>query len=68
MEDVIPDICMCPSRLCTVRSTCYRHTDSGTKPAQYRQSFFMNAPGENFNCVYYWPVGHIKDLKGHDFE
>lgn len=57
MEDKIPDISMCPSRLCTVRNNCYRNIDSGTKPTEYRQSYFINAPGDDFNCRYYWPIG-----------
>lgn len=51
----MPDITMCQSETCNVRATCYRNEASGTKPTEYRQSWFMEPPGEDDTCPYYWP-------------
>ena len=54
----MPDITMCGSDSCPYRETCYRNEESGTKPSEFRQSFFMNPPydKETGECEYYWPI------------
>lgn len=50
----MPDISMCPSETCTVRTSCYRNKASGTKPDEFRQAYFVEAPGVDENCPHYW--------------
>jgi hypothetical protein len=50
----MPDISMCESDTCPKSKTCYRHEDSGTKPSEFRQSYFIGNDPDN--CKYYWPV------------
>lgn len=52
----MPDITMCGSMNCTVRQTCYRNPHSGTQPSEWRQSWFVQIPGENQYCLHYWPT------------
>lgn len=46
---------------CPKRDECYRYT-APVNP--YRQSFFINAPGEwkedNFRCEYFWDNERLK--------
>lgn len=50
----MPDITMCPSLDCPKRNVCYRNEASGTKPNEYRQSFFVEQPRKGLLCDYYW--------------
>lgn len=52
----MPDICMCPSTNCAVRKTCYRNQESGTKPDEYWQSYFVTSPGQGEDCSHYWEI------------
>ena len=47
----MPDITMCEGTGCKVKDKCYRHT---AEPHPYRQSWFMNVPGKDKTCEYYW--------------
>lgn len=49
----MPDISMCSVETCELKTRCYRHEASGTKPNQYRQSYFMSSnPGKD--CEQFW--------------
>ena len=37
---------------CSARSKCYRHV----APEGQRQSWFLNVPGEDERCKYFWPI------------
>lgn len=37
----MPDISMCDSKTCSRRKECYRNEESGTKPCEWRQSYFL---------------------------
>lgn len=37
---MMPDIMMCMAEDCSVSTKCYRHPNSGTKPDEYRQSWW----------------------------
>ena len=50
----MPDITMCMQDDCTRSKTCYRHKDSGTKPSEFMQSYFLG--GDPENCEWYWPT------------
>lgn len=59
----MPDITMCPSETCAVRKLCYRNPESGTKPSDFLQSWFLSVkgdpakgPGEDVTCHHYWLV------------
>jgi polyphosphate kinase 2 (PPK2 family) len=47
----MPDIAMCSGRDCAVRENCYRHK---AKPCEWRQSYFVEPPGRDEKCQYYW--------------
>lgn len=49
----MPDIAMCSGEGCSVKETCTRHM---AEPNEFYQSFFMNPPGKDETCDYYWPV------------
>ena len=49
------DISMCMSSTCPLKDSCYRNTDSGTKPSA-RQSWFIGPAAEGLDCKYYWPL------------
>jgi len=49
----MPDITMCQATNCERSSTCKRHTDSGTVPCPWRQSYAGFVPE---GCVMYWEV------------
>jgi len=51
----MPDITMCSSETCPLKTTCYRNPASGTKPSEYRQSWFLNKTTEGKDCDSYWP-------------
>ena len=51
----MPDITMCDSKTCSLRATCYRNPASGTKPSEYRQSWYFNKTTEGEDCESYWP-------------
>jgi hypothetical protein len=53
----MPDITMCASETCPVRAQCRRNPISGTKPSEFRQSWFANIPEEP--CDYYWPIPEL---------
>ncbi len=52
----MPDITMCDDILCPKARTCYRNMLNGTKPNEYRQSFFTVSPRnvEDDSCEYFW--------------
>lgn len=50
----MPDITMCPSETCTVAKRCYRNEQFGTKPCEFRQAWFLEPPGEDEACKYFW--------------
>lgn len=56
----MPDITMCDSKTCVVRKTCHRNPESGTNPSEYRQSWFVQPPGDDADCVSYWPTNGRK--------
>jgi hypothetical protein len=51
----MPDITMCGSETCPLKANCYRNPASGTKPSEYRQSWFMGLDKEGEECEHYWP-------------
>jgi hypothetical protein len=51
----MPDISMCGSETCPLKTKCYRNPASGTKPSEYRQAWFMGLPSEGETCNHYWP-------------
>ena len=64
----MPDITMCTSIDCPMRTWCYRYTAT---PAEWFQGYFTEAPYDNNNptyCDYFWFNGgydryEIKELK-----
>ena len=52
----MPDITMCASVTCPLAKNCYRNGQSGTKPSEYLQSYFLGLPNEGEDCHYYWPT------------
>jgi hypothetical protein len=54
----MPDISMCNHAQCTVKDTCYRNAQSGTKPTEYRQAFMIleDTHQGDEKCQYYWPI------------
>lgn len=52
---------MCASPSCPAGERCYRNARSGTKPSEYRQSFFLGDPpwieaaDGTVSCGHYWP-------------
>jgi hypothetical protein len=52
----MPDITMCPSDTCDLRTRCYRNPASGTKPSEYRQSWWVEKILINDDCNNYWPL------------
>lgn len=51
------DITMCPGANLPQCDTCYRKLAKESP----RQSWFVNPPNEDANCVFYWKVEMIKD-------
>jgi hypothetical protein len=58
----MPDISMCGSATCPLAKTCYRNELSGTKPNEFRQSYFYALKEEGEDCRYYWKT--TKERKG----
>jgi hypothetical protein len=57
----MPDITMCVNDVCKLKEKCFRHSDSGTKPTPYRQSYsHFNEKGDK-DCDYYWRVDNEKN-------
>ena len=52
----MPDISMCRHPDCPARHTCYRHSASGTRPSEFRQSWMAFQPGPLGMCDHYIPV------------
>ena len=52
----MPDISMCASVTCPLAKTCYRNGQSGTKPSEFRQAYFLGLTEEGEDCSYYWPT------------
>ena len=52
----MPDITMCDSESCPIKTTCYRNPASGTKPAERLQSWFIGLPSEGKTCNHSWPM------------
>ena len=53
----MPDITMCISQTCPLRSSCYRSEASGTKPTPGWQTYSLWTPrveGESVECEGYW--------------
>ena len=46
------DITKCEGIGCEVKDKCYRHT---APLNEHRQSFFIESPGINAACDYFWP-------------
>lgn len=59
----MPDISMCFSDTCSLRANCYRNPASGTKPCEYRQSYFNGLDTEGEDCKYYWPLRNTQEGK-----
>jgi hypothetical protein len=59
----MPDISMCSSSTCSLAETCYRNEASGTKPCEFRQSYFYALKDEGKDCVYHWPVKGVASLQ-----
>jgi hypothetical protein len=51
----MPDITMCGSETCPLKTMCYRNPASGTRPSEYRQAWFLNIDKEGDDCKHYWP-------------
>lgn len=49
----MPDVTMCDSETCYLRTKCYRNPASGTKPSEFQQSWFT-ANKEGDACGFYW--------------
>lgn len=47
------DITMCMGSGCRARNHCYRFTAT---PDEYRQSWFVQVPGNNKQCEYYYEL------------
>ena len=45
------DITMCSGDGCTIKESCYRFK---ALVNEFRQSFFMEVPGKDETCDYYW--------------
>lgn len=57
------DITMCNVIYCDFKKKCYRHAESGTKPNEYRQSYFV-FPNDYFvrkeeDCKFYTPIQEV---------
>jgi len=52
----MPDITMCTSDVCDLRTHCYRSPESGTKPSEYRQAWFFGNHSINEECNHYYPI------------
>jgi len=55
----MPDISMCMNDNCPLSTTCYRSSDSGTKPSEFMQTYFSPTPTitkDSVICDYYWPT------------
>jgi hypothetical protein len=52
----MPDISMCDSETCLLKTKCYRNPASGTRPTEYRQAWFIGLAKEGEDCNRYWPV------------
>lgn len=50
----MPDIAMCFSETCSLRKTCYRNPESGTKPSDWQTMFAPEIEGKK--CEYYWEI------------
>jgi len=54
--EVMPDISMCDSETCPLKTKCYRNPASGTRPSEPVQSWFWLLDEEGEDCDQYWPV------------
>lgn len=54
----MPDISMCDSETCPLKTKCYRNPASGTRPSEFRQAYFFGLEKEGEDCDYYWPFEH----------
>lgn len=60
----MPDISMCPSPDCPIRSDCHRNEASGTQASAWRQAwiaFTWSQPGglgAPVECDGYWPASN----------
>lgn len=52
----MPDISMCNSLTCKVRTHCYRNEASGTQPSEWRQSYMVFEPEKGWECSGFDPV------------
>lgn len=51
----MPDITMCGSETCPLKTECYRNPASGTKPSEFMQSWFLGrSKKEGEDCDHYW--------------
>ena len=51
----MPDISMCKAA-CEASSRCYRHSNSGTKPSEFRQSYSEFKDMATEQCDGFWPA------------
>jgi len=59
----MPDITMCASDTCRLRTECYRNEASGTKPDPYQQSYFISTQINEDKCEYFSPQHTKKYVK-----
>lgn len=53
----MPDISMCPSTTCPMRTSCYRNEASGTRPTPRWQSYFVAREVDELGrCREYLPI------------
>ena len=57
---MMPDISMCLSTTCPMKSRCYRNKESGTVPSEYRQAYLIFPDGWAEPCKYLWIRGEEK--------
>ena len=55
----MPDISMCDNSQCPLAKKCYRSTQSGTKPSEFRQSFSSFKYDAESGCGYYWERSNV---------
>jgi hypothetical protein len=62
----MPDITMCAVSDCPLSPRCYRHADSGTKPSDPWQAYWViedSAPRGD-DCPHYWPLRKSNEMIG----
>jgi hypothetical protein len=49
----MPDITMCDDKKCPNAPQCYRNPASGTRPSDFRQSWFVETPRTETGCEHF---------------